>query len=204
MLMQKSISSKVKIIMKNKRPSINPNSFLLKIYNILNKEGYENVIGWVNDGNAFEIMNLPIFISEILPEYFKHSNLSSFIRQLNMYDFHKLPGEGYFFSHPLFKRNNEDLLSQIHRKSASVKVEKNPGDEIIYKIKKLRENNEGLVATVEKLEYMYNELFSINQVLISHLLKCQDREQYLEELLKLSMNYLKENPTIKEKEWWLE
>jgi hypothetical protein len=40
---------------------------------------------------------------------------------------------------------------------------------------------------------MYNEVTSFNQVLISHLLKCQDREQHLQEVLRLSMNYLKVN-----------
>jgi HSF-type DNA-binding len=185
--------------MKNKRNSTCANSFLVKIYDILNNGSYQNIIKWVDDGKAFEIVNLPVYMSEILPIYFKHKNFSSFIRQLNMYDFHKVPGESYIFSHPLFVNGNPDQLTLIKRKNSSIKPEKNPNDEILSKIRKLRENNEVLEMTVEKLENMYNEVTSFNQILISHLLKCQDREQHLEEALRLSMNYLKGIQEIKVK-----
>ncbi|OMJ82418.1 hypothetical protein SteCoe_16894 [Stentor coeruleus] len=177
--------------MKNKRSGTSANSFIVKIYDILNNKTYENIIKWTNQGKAFEIIYLPAFMNEILPTYFKHKNFSSFIRQLNMYDFHKQPGESYIFNHPLFTSENPEQMLQIKRKNSSCQNSKNPNEEIIVKIRKLRENNGNLENTVEKLENMYSEVTSFNQVLISHLLKCQDREQYLEELLRLSMNYLK-------------
>lgn len=185
--------------MKSKRTSGYANSFLVKIFDILNNPNYQDIIKWINQGKAFEIINLPTFMNEVLPMYFKHKNFSSFIRQLNMYDFHKQPGESYIFNHPLFTSDNPDQLSQIKRKNSSSKNDKNPNDEILTKIRKLRENNGVLENTVEKLENMYNEVTSFNQVLISHLLKCQDREQYLEEALRLSMNYLKGVQEIKVK-----
>ena len=39
--------------------------------------------------NIFFVKNVCIFTEKILPKYYKHNNYSSFIRQLNMYDFHK-------------------------------------------------------------------------------------------------------------------
>ena len=178
-------------MMKNKRIRANANSFLLKIYEILNNQSYMSIIAWINDGNAFEIIDLPVFMSNILPKYFKHKNFSSFIRQLNMYDFHKVPGESYIFSHPLFSSSNPDQLSLIHRKNSSLKADKSPNDELVSRITRLRENNSALEGTVERLENMYNEVNCFNQILISHLLKCQDREHCLQEALRLSMNYLK-------------
>ena len=178
--------------MKSKK-ALSANSFLIKLYEILTNDEFNHTIKWTEEGKSFEINNYQSFVNEILPKYFKHKNFSSFIRQLNMYDFHKVPGDCYIFSHPLFIEGCPANLSNIKRKNSSAKPEKNPDDEIVIKIRKLRENNGVLEHTVEKLENMYNEVTSFNQVLISHLLKCQDREQNLQEVLRLSMNYLKVN-----------
>lgn len=176
--------------MKTKK-GLSANSFLIKLYKILTNPDYVEIISWTDEGRSFEIKNFESFVNEILPQYFKHKNFSSFIRQLNMYDFHKVPGEGNIFNHPSFFNGNFEDLCLIHRKNAPIKPRNNPDEEIMLKIRKLKENNEVLEGTVEKLENMYNEVTCFNQVLISHLQKCQDREQQLQELLRLSMNYLK-------------
>lgn len=47
------------------------------------------MISWTSSGDSFNIKNISKFTDEILPQYFKHRNFSSFIRQLNMYGFRK-------------------------------------------------------------------------------------------------------------------
>ena len=73
---------------KYKKKSECPN-FLLKLYQILENEQYKDIISWGEDGTYFIVKNLHDFTENILPKYYKHNNYSSFIRQLNMYDFHK-------------------------------------------------------------------------------------------------------------------
>jgi len=64
-------------------------SFLLKTYEIVSDESLNDIVRWNDAGDAFFIFLTYEFCEEVLPIYFKHKNLSSFVRQLNMYGFHK-------------------------------------------------------------------------------------------------------------------
>jgi osomolarity two-component system response regulator SKN7 len=51
---------------------------------------HQDVARWGKDGDTFVVEDGERFTRSILPKHFKHSNMSSFIRQLNKYDFHKV------------------------------------------------------------------------------------------------------------------
>jgi hypothetical protein len=76
------------------------------------------VISWTSSGDSFNIKNITKFTEEVLPRYFKHSNFSSFIRQLNMYGFRKIrhaDGENVYMNE-YFKIGGKQLLKNINRK----------------------------------------------------------------------------------------
>ena len=103
---------------KYKKKSECPN-FLLKLYQILGNDEYKDIIHWSDDGKYFIVKNLHDFTENILPKYYKHNNYSSFIRQLNMYDFHKRkssPNE-HIFEHKNFIKDKKELLKLIKRKT---------------------------------------------------------------------------------------
>eukprot|EP00937_MAST-01D_sp_MAST-1D-sp2_P004047 g4047.t1 len=76
---------------------------------------------WDRPGMRLIIYDAQKFVKNTLPHYFKHRNINSFVRQLNMYDFHKVghdaeePDNGEF-AHKHFRRGRRDLLVHIQRK----------------------------------------------------------------------------------------
>jgi hypothetical protein len=101
-------------------------TFLLKTYEMI---GQTDVAlgGWSEDGETFTIRDPKRFATEVIPKYFKHSNFSSFVRQLNFYGFHKLKNDSsvrcetelswWQFRHEFFVRGQVHLLGQIKRKT---------------------------------------------------------------------------------------
>ncbi|NXG16102.1 HSF2 protein, partial [Grallaria varia] len=88
------------------------------------------------NGKSFLVLDEQRFAKEILPKYFKHNNMASFVRQLNMYGFRKvvhvdsgivkLERDGPVeFRHAYFRQGREDLLEHIKRKVSSSRPEEN-------------------------------------------------------------------------------
>ncbi|XP_044268714.1 heat shock factor protein 2-like [Tribolium madens] len=94
-------------------------TFVLKLWKMLNHQEATNVMSWSKSGNSFIIQNQALFITKLLPLYFKHNNMGSFIRQLNLYDFHKICVERSTeieYQHKYFQKDRPDLLKNIRRK----------------------------------------------------------------------------------------
>ncbi|KAJ8663406.1 hypothetical protein O0I10_000645 [Lichtheimia ornata] len=104
------------------------NTFVHKLYNMVVDNQYQHLIAWNYTGSSFIVCNIMEFSRDVLPKHFKHNNFSSFVRQLNMYGFHKVnksprghrtlaENQIWEFSHAKFLRNRPDLLDDIKRKA---------------------------------------------------------------------------------------
>lgn len=99
--------------------------FLLRLYQMVNDPSSDDVIYWnmkakpiegVPCGTPFTVVDNGRMEKELIPQFYKHSNFTSFIRQLNQYRFRKLDTKSWTFGHEFFVREQPELLVNIKRK----------------------------------------------------------------------------------------
>jgi len=164
-------------------------AFLAKLWKMVDNPETDDLISWSEEGTSFIIKNQPEFARSLLPYYYKHSNMASFVRQLNMYGFHKVMSvesgglkgdkDEIEFAHPYFIRGQDHLLDQIKRKVSvntrgsgisqqfipSIKSEK--VNEVLYEVGALKERQEDLDGKLDTMrsenEALWGEVLSLRQ-----------------------------------------
>lgn len=166
-----------------KNNKLQPTSFIKKTFKILSKNKHSYIISWSDDGLSFIIKDQQAFTKNILPQFFKHRNFASFNRQLNMYDFHKTKEESLEFTHPLFQRNNESLLVNIHRKIAEPPAFKQGTQELGQRLKKFQNQQNTMEDMLETLEQQYDKIVEQNQMLILELMQSKQKVKRIEKYI---------------------
>lgn len=107
-------------------------NFVTSLRKIIN-ETSNNIVSWSKDGTKFFVYDKDYFTKNIQCKYFSSTSFSSFVRQLNFYQFKKVTeidenGTAnklkLCFQHPNFRRDNPEEMHLIVRKVNQTAVDR--------------------------------------------------------------------------------
>ncbi|KAI9257616.1 HSF-type DNA-binding-domain-containing protein [Sporodiniella umbellata] len=172
-------------------------AFLSKLYNMVDDKSTDILIRWSRDGKSFLVEKHEEFAKTILPRFYKHNTFASFVRQLNMYDFHKIPHiqqgvmisehehQIWEFSHPHFQKQRSDLLVLVTRKKNKEKeTESEPT---------LHNLADDLLLAKENQTHIQSQLISLhqdNEILWQETLASRDKHQGHQEAIEKILLFL--------------
>ncbi|TYZ65027.1 hypothetical protein PybrP1_002343 [[Pythium] brassicae (nom. inval.)] len=191
-------------------------AFLSKTFEIFSMQEFASICGWNANGDTIIVSQLEAFVALVLPRFFKHRNFPSFVRQLNLYGFHKtvLDSKRLEFQHPYFKRDRPDLLHYIKRKVSSggsaaaaaqhqqqqqqqlvsttvqnsrLEAHREISDSLLREMKDLRQRSETMEKRLRELEIDNAIVRSDNVKLWKHLETAKDKQLIMQEKLKKIM-----------------
>ncbi|XP_044516532.1 heat shock factor protein 4 isoform X2 [Gracilinanus agilis] len=158
-------------------------AFLTKLWTLVGDPETNHLICWSPNGASFHVRDQGRFSKEVLPKYFKHNNMASFVRQLNMYGFRKVVNieqggllkpdrDDTEFQHQCFLRGHEHLLEQIKRKVSVLRSEENrlrqeDLSRMICEVQVLRGQQDSAEGQLQDLrqqnEVLWREVMSLRQ-----------------------------------------
>lgn len=123
-----------------------------------------DIIIWNEEGNGFIILDYKRFIKELLSTNFKTDVFSSFIRQLNIYDFHKIKQSNaniLEFVNKNFLKDIPEKMSLIKRKikvgrSANLSKKEDPSQALL--------NNNNTIMVKNKLKLFKENLMKVKRL----------------------------------------
>ncbi|KAH6779098.1 hypothetical protein C2S52_010335 [Perilla frutescens var. hirtella] len=127
-----------------------PPPFLRKTFEMVDDPETDSIISWSPTKNSFVVWDPHTFSTDLLPKHFKHSNFSSFVRQLNTYRFRKIDSDRWEFANEGFLQGKKHLLKHITRRKNNFQISQ--------KQSWLDSTKHGAEAELQKLKIDQNKL----------------------------------------------
>jgi len=161
--------------------------FLRNLWTMLNDTTLNDSIEWVGSvgTNTFAIKDTEKFVKKVIPKFFKHNKLSSFIRQLNLYQFVKVrekPNKAsYRWKHTHLIRGNIHSLLNIRRK---VPDDEKKGKVILDKlITKMNKQRRTILELKSRMKMIESEVIKGKELHITIKSQLNDAKVMLEAML---------------------
>ncbi|KAH0638561.1 hypothetical protein KY285_035147 [Solanum tuberosum] len=171
--------------------------FLSKTFDLVEDPLLDSIISWGRNGDSFVVWDPVEFSRLVLPRNFKHSNFSSFVRQLNTYGFRKIDADRWEFANEGFLRGKRHLLKNIqrrksHQAGSSSGSSAEAGKGTMDEIEKLRNEKSLMMQEVVELQQQQRgtvqQMESVNE-------KLQAAEQRQKQMVSFLAKVL-QNPTF--------
>mmetsp|Transcript_18428 Transcript_18428/g.27841 ORF Transcript_18428/g.27841 Transcript_18428/m.27841 type:complete len:418 (-) Transcript_18428:35-1288(-) len=151
--------------------------FLRKTYHMI--DTCDPIIAtWGDDGLSFVVKDPEIFASQIIPKFFRHSNFSSFVRQLNFYGFRKIRTEPleinddeetedeskfWRMRHECFVKDKPHLLREIHHQRSTASTNTQEVDTLKTELNVLKSQISDLTSNVNRLAGFMTDVVTYGQ-----------------------------------------
>ncbi|KAJ4900175.1 Heat stress transcription factor A-7a [Raphanus sativus] len=173
---------------------IGPPPFLIKTFEIVEDPNTDHIVSWNRGGASFVVWDLHSFSEFLLPRHFKHSNFSSFIRQLNTYGFRKIEAEKWEFANEGFLSGQRHLLKNIKRRASLASTSSSIQDPctelrkekqlLLMELVSLRQQQQTTKSYIKAMEQRIEGAEEKQRKMMSFLARAMQNPSFLHQLLK--------------------
>ncbi|KAL3522169.1 hypothetical protein ACH5RR_015003 [Cinchona calisaya] len=179
-----------------------PPAFLQKVYDIVRNPETDSIISWNSTGTSFIVWDPHKFAAEVLGNYFRHNNFSSFVCQLNTYGFKKINWDRFEFQNEWFQKGKRSWLKKIKRRNQSTQnVQQTRVIETTRELT-LPEKQKKLENLIHEHDALKEELMKLKQVqedLQKEMTTLEQQAHYITSKQQKILNYLIQDNLMRKK-----